>query len=155
MMGDAVVEKVEPELQTVAIRLATSPETIGADLGRAYGDLFTYLSERGQTLQDAPICYYRTWEPDNWVIEACLVVNGEMEELGEIHPLVIPGGPAAVSIHVGPYEELRKTHAALAAWCDEHGREMTGSYERYLTDPAEAPDPADYQTEVIWLLRPV
>jgi effector-binding domain-containing protein len=154
-MSDVVTEKEVPALHTAAIRLATSPQTIGDDLGRAYGDLSTYLSERGLVPLDAPICYYVAWEPENWVIEACLAIGEVIDELGEIHRLLIPGGPAVTTMHLGPYQELGRAHEALAAWCKEHGREMTACYERFITDPAAVADPADYPTEVIWLLAPV
>src|SRR3954452_8295786 len=150
-MGYEVTEKEVSAIHTAAIKAATSPEKIGDDLGRAYGELSTYLGERDLFPHDAPICYYVAWEPDNWVIEACLVVDGELEELGEIHPLLIPAGPAAVTIHRGPYQELGRAHEALGAWCQEHGREMVACYERFITDPGEILDPADYETEVIWL----
>ena len=153
-MSYVVTEKEVPALHTVAIRSATSPQSIGDDLGRSYGALSTCLDELGLRSQDVPICYYVAWEPDNWVIEACLAVDGEIQELDEIHPLRIPGGPAITTIHRGPYQELGRAHEALGAWSQEHGREMTGCYERFLTDPGETLDPADYQTEVIWLLAP-
>src|SRR4051812_39162171 len=151
-MDYAVTEKEVPTLHTAAIRLATSPQRIGDDLGHAYGELSTYLTRRELVPQDAPICYYVAWEPDNWVIEACLAVEEKIEELDEIHPLLIPGGPAVTTIHRGPYQELGRAHEALGAWCQEHGREMTACYERFITDPGQILDPADYETEVIWLL---
>jgi effector-binding domain-containing protein len=151
-MSYVVTEKEVPALHAAAIRSATSPQRIGDDLARAYGELSTYLSERDLFPQDVPICYYVVWESDNWVIEACLVVDREIDELDEIHPLLIPGGPAVTTIHRGPYQELGRAHEALAAWCQEHGREMTACYERFVTDPGEIPDPADYETEVTWLL---
>lgn len=43
---------------------------------------------------------------------------------------LLPGGPAATTVHEGPYD------TAGAPW------------ESYITDPAEYPDPKDWKTEV-------
>jgi effector-binding domain-containing protein len=148
-----ITVKDMPALRTAAIKVETSPQTIGADLGRAYGALVEYMGAHGLAATDVPICFYQSWEQDNWVIEACLPVDGEVAEEGEVHPFEIPGGEAATTLHVGPYMELGRAHEALGAWCTEHGREMRASYERYITDPGEEPDPAKYETEVVWPLR--
>jgi effector-binding domain-containing protein len=152
-MSDEVTVKDVPAVRAAAMQVETSPQTIGEDLGRAYGAVMAYMGARGLAASDVPLCFYRSWEQDNWVIEAGVPVEGEVMEADGVHLLEIPGGEAATVLHVGPYMELGRAHAALAAWCQEHGREMVASYERYITDPEEVPDPAQYQTEVIWPLR--
>lgn len=152
-MSDEVTVKEVPAVRAAAIRVTTSPQTIGEDLGPAYGAIMAYMGARGLAASDVPICFYRAWEQDNWVIEAGIPVDGDVVAGDGVHLLEIPGGKAATVLHVGPYMELGRAHEALAAWCKAHGREMMASYERYITDPGEEPDPAKYQTEVIWPLR--
>lgn len=60
---------------------------------------------------------------------------------------------AATAVHVGPYETLHETHAAIDQWIAEEGYSAAGApWEHYLTDPAEVPDPTNWRTDVIWPL---
>lgn len=52
--------------------------------------------------------------------------------------------------HVGPYDTLAETYAALMGWIGEQGRTVAGPmWEVYWTDPGTEPDPARWRTEVI------
>lgn len=64
-----------------------------------------------------------------------------------------PKGPTAVTMHVGPYEQLGEVAHAMVEWCGSNSRIPTGySWETYhhLENPDE---PSTYQTTVRWALR--
>jgi effector-binding domain-containing protein len=74
---------------------------------------------------------------------------------GEARRDVLPGGPAATTIHTGPYDQLGGAYAALEKWMATEGFAPAGPpWESYITDPAEHPDPKDWQTEVLWPIQP-
>ena len=74
-----------------------------------------------------------------------------IEPEGEAHSLVLPGGRAVVLVHTGPFETLRETYAQLQAWMNEQRvQPATGMWECYLTDPVTEPDPARWQTKIVW-----
>ena len=153
-MNYEVTVKEMPPLHLVAIRRDTTPDTIGKDLTESWGELSEYLGSHSLAPQDVPICVYRSWEPNNWVIETCFAVGGEVQPQGDVHPLEIPGGRSASLIHEGPYEELGLANRAMERWFNDNGYEMTDlPYERYITDPTIEMDPAKYQTEVVWPLK--
>jgi effector-binding domain-containing protein len=63
----------------------------------------------------------------------------------------LDGGPVAVAIHAGPYQDLGQTHAALQRWIEANGFRPSGApWDTYVTDPQAVPDPADWRTEVCW-----
>jgi effector-binding domain-containing protein len=73
---------------------------------------------------------------------------------GELGSSDLPGGEAAVTMHVGPYDGLTRTYERLHDWIHAQGRdEGPGPWESYLDDPAEVDDPAELRTEVTWPLR--
>ena len=66
----------------------------------------------------------------------------------------LPGGSAAVAVHVGPYERLVDTYEALQAWVLEQGFELAWPmWEYYLSDPQSEPDPATWRTRIVWPVR--
>ena len=45
---------------------------------------------------------------------------------GNVTASTLPGGLVARTLHVGAYERLGETHAALDAWCTENGHRLSG-----------------------------
>ena len=77
----------------------------------------------------------------------------EAAETGVVED-ILPGGPAATTVHAGPYETLHEAYAALETWIESNGFHPAGApWESYITDPAEYPDPRDWKTEVSWPIR--
>jgi DNA-binding transcriptional MerR regulator len=65
----------------------------------------------------------------------------------------LPPGRFAVALHAGPHRDVDRTYAALGTYAGAHGRDGTGPVrERYLTHPLDAPDTAQWRTEVCWPL---
>jgi DNA-binding transcriptional MerR regulator/effector-binding domain-containing protein len=65
----------------------------------------------------------------------------------------LPTGRFAVAVHAGPHSDVDRTYAALGTYADAHGRDGSGPVrERYLTDPLDTPDSAQWRTEVCWPL---
>jgi AraC family transcriptional regulator len=57
-----------------------------------------------------------------------------------IEVLTIPAGPAAVTVHRGPYDTLPQTYRLLETWLDREGHTGNGPpREVYLTDVPSAP----------------
>lgn len=71
----------------------------------------------------------------------------------EVPDVVLPGGPWATTLHVGPYPELPLAYSALLEHVRERGHEAVGPVsETYLTDPSTAP-PEELVTRIAVLLR--
>ena len=65
----------------------------------------------------------------------------------------LPAGRFAVALHAGPHRDVDRTYAALGTYAGAHGRDGSGPVrERYLIDPLDFPDSAQWQTEVCWPL---
>jgi effector-binding domain-containing protein len=69
---------------------------------------------------------------------------------GEVAPAEAPAGEVATAVHVGPYDQLRRTHDAIHAWRAATGRNFAGTSWEIYGDWSD--DPSKLQTTVCYLL---
>lgn len=151
----------EPEIRTLPaqpvafIRRSSGPQEISA----AFGEVLPRVWDHLQTAQVAPagppFARFLTYSDVEVEFEAGLPTAAPVEGDGTVGQGELPAGEALVIRHVGPYEQLAAAHDAAARWCDAHDRKPAGpSWESYVTDPGEQPDPAQWVTEVFVPLTP-
>jgi DNA gyrase inhibitor GyrI len=89
-------------------------------------------------------------------------VGTKVGDGGRVRSGVLPGGRYVVLRHVGPYDGLVASNAALQRWAQQQGVGLDswdtaegtawrGRVEHYLTNPAAEPDPAKWETDVAYL----
>ena len=74
--------------------------------------------------------------------DACITINKDIKAEGEIGTQEIQEGNYAVTIHKGPFENLKNTYAQLCGnWAPNSGKEIKNapSIEVYLNDPEKTP----------------
>jgi effector-binding domain-containing protein len=103
-----------------------------------------------------------TWEGELEIELAVPVAEGVSGE-GRFRADVLPAGRYGTLLHVGPYDDLAASNAALQDWAEEQGivwdswdtdsgSAWRGRVERYLTDPSVEPDPSKWEVEVAYLI---
>jgi DNA-binding transcriptional MerR regulator len=123
----------EPE-QTLLIVEGTTT----ADLHVAYGhalvaELTAQLARLGRRIEAPVVCVMPRTDDDTLFLQMGVPIDDPPP--GE-RTLTLPAGPAAVTRHVGSYEEAGLADLALHAWVEEQGYEVGGPLrERYLNDP--------------------
>ncbi len=120
--------------------------------GKAFTAVWAAAGQAGVEIIGPPFAFYPAMPTDTVIIEAGAPVASAPEDIpGEVHRLVLPGGRAVVAIHIGPYETMEKTYAALQAWMAQNGVvPAAGMWEIYLTDPETEPDSSKWQTKIVW-----
>jgi effector-binding domain-containing protein len=68
---------------------------------------------------------------------------------------VLPGGPVASVVHLGPYRELGLVYPSLAVWIHEHGYEFAGSPRSLFLEMTGVAEPAACHTELQWPVTPL
>jgi effector-binding domain-containing protein len=116
------------------------------------------IADLGGTAAGPPYARYHEFGPERADVEfgipvASPVANlrplGECEP-GEVGAGELPGGPAAVTLHVGSYPGLGAAYERLGEWIPAQGHAPgAGPWESYINDPTEVGE-ADLRTEVIW-----
>jgi AraC family transcriptional regulator len=154
-MAYSITKKELSPQPVLIVRRRVKRSEIAATIGEVLPPIFIYAQQNGIALAGLPFTRYVemgpglvTMEPGMRVV-APAVVSGQ----GEIVAETLPGGPAATTIHTGPYDTLSDAYAAIEQWIEAEGLAAAGApWESYITDPAEHPDPKDWKTEVFWPL---
>ncbi len=130
--------------------------TIAAEIPR----VFLHAQQKAIAIAGFPITRYLDTSVGLVTLETGMRVTAEgrpwtpAEGEGDVLADTLPGGPAAVTIHSGPYDLLQSAYAALEEWIAANGLHPAGApWEAYLNDPADYPDPQDWKTEVCWLVK--
>ncbi|RNC81221.1 MAG: helix-turn-helix domain-containing protein [Phycisphaera sp.] len=126
-----------------------------SDIAQALGEIipavFQHALKHGIEMLSPPTTLYTNWSPGLVSLKSGLCVPAGTAPTGDIYVETLPATDAAITIHVGPYETLTNAYGALEKHIAENGRECNGApREVYLTDPAEIPEPEQWQTQVIW-----
>jgi len=88
-------------------------------------------------------------DPERFDFEVGVPVTGELSPVGRVVAGELPGARVVRTVYTGPYERLGEAWGEFISRLEAAGhRPAAQLWERYLTDPAATPDPADYQTEL-------
>ena len=157
------ITKQERSEQPILVIRRTVPRTeIAATIGAELPKVFLHAQQRGISITGYPITRYLETSVGRVTLETGMRVSAHKGEWaagsheGDILAEKLPGGPLAVTVHSGPYDQLQAAYAALEEWIVAAGFRPEGPpWEAYLNDPADHPDPKDWKTEVCWPIAPV
>lgn len=120
---------------------------------RAFHATWEAIEAQGAAVAGPPFGYYPTMPGETVEVEAGFPVTVPIEPSGEVVPSELPGGQVVKALHIGPYETLEATYERLQQAMGRDGLTGHGGvWEVYLTDPADEPDPARWQTLIFWPL---
>lgn len=139
------------QAQLTAVARATLPVAeIGPWLGTTYGAIAGLLAARRAAPAGPPFARFHMLGDGRFDVEAGFPVSRPIEPSGDVQPSELPGGQVAVTVHVGPYDQMEPAYQALASWVTDHGGELAGdAWEVFFSDPAAEPDPATWRTEIV------
>ena len=139
-----------------AVEYATLPVAeIGPWLQTAFEEVANYLERKGAGPVGMPFARYRRVGEGVVEIEAGFPASTPTAGEGDVEPSDLPGGPAVVTVHVGPYDAIEAAKRTLEAWVHEQGGELSGdAWEVYYLDRSLAHDLTTWRTEVVQPFQP-
>jgi effector-binding domain-containing protein len=157
VMPYEVTVKQLPAQPVAATRAVSTLREIASAIRDGMVAVETELQRRGIEPAGPPLVVYHADqvldEETSASIEICWPVAAPFQGTGEVYGTELAGGPAAVTVHHGPYAEIGPAYHTISGWVRDHGHELNGGpREVYLNDPSQL-DPADYRTEVQWPIR--
>ena len=143
-------QQLQPQHALIVKRRVARSE-IAATIAESLGKTFPYALQNGLAIAGRPFVRYSDVGPGLMTMETGTPLAAPAPGVGEIEAITLPGGPAAVAVHMGPYDKLQETYAAMERWMQQQGVRAAGApWESYITDPAEDPNPATWRTDVFW-----
>jgi AraC-like DNA-binding protein/effector-binding domain-containing protein len=151
-MPTPTIERKELQPQpALIVKRRVARSEIATTIAESLGKTFPYALQNGLAIAGRPFVRYSDVGPGLMTMETGTPLAEPAPGVGEIEAITLPGGPAAVAVHMGPYDKLQDTYAALERWMQQQGVRAAGApWESYITDPAEHPDPANWRTDVYW-----
>jgi AraC family transcriptional regulator len=151
-MADPTIDRKELDEQPILyIRRQVRRTELPQFFAECYPRLYGHGAQAGLAIAGQPAARYITVGPGQWTVDAVMPLRSPAATEGEITAGTLQGGPAAVAIHMGPYEQLEGTYRAVEKWIAERGYRHNGPpWEVYVTDPGQEPDSSKWKTEVYW-----
>jgi len=151
---DAEIRELNPQ-PTLVMRRRVELAGIGQFVQEAFGAVYGLLAARGIAPTGMPFTRYLEMSETSMDVEAGTAVPVATTGEGDVVASELPGGPCAVTWHIGPFDTISETYEALSAWIAALQRAPGGPpWECYWTDPSSEPDPAKWRTEVFQPLTP-
>jgi effector-binding domain-containing protein len=160
-MAPRIVERADQPY--VAVGGLVTMQTIG-EIADRLPEVLGWLGARGIEPAGAPFLRYNRIDMERQLeVEAGVPVAAAAPSDGEVLAGVLPAGRYATVTHVGHPDGLVAATAALLDWAAEQGLawDVTGTpegqrwgcrLEVYKTDPAEQPEMAKWETELLFRL---
>ena len=146
------VEMVEPRL-LAAVRRRVDLGEVGASVWPALDYVGAFLRSAPGLRTDGPnvfLYHHASAGAGQMDVDFGVEVTRSFEPSGEVRAVEVPGGRAAVAVHVGSYTKLHDTHQALHRWCEGNQLRIGSHSWEIYGDMVE--DEAKLETTIVYLL---
>ena len=127
---------------------------IAKAIAEGLGKVFPYAMRAGLPIAGPPTARYLSHGPGLLEMQVGVPMAVAAPGQDDVKAGELPGGPIAVAVHSGAYDQLGDTYAAMERWMEANRYRRGGApWESYVTDPAEVPDVKDWRTEIYWPLE--
>ena len=116
-------------------RLRPGRHELSSAIGEGLGKVFPYSQSAGLAIAGRPFTRYLSTGPGLFNIEVGIPIASAGPGRGEVEAGSLPGGPVAVAMHAGSYDQLVETYAALQRWIEANGFRIGGPPWESCTSP--------------------
>lgn len=153
---------MKPEIRTtqleaqpiMGIRATVAMKDIGSAMGPLFGEVHGYIQRSGGKPAGMPLALYHSIPAETVDLECAIPVESPLAGDDRVQAGELPPGTAATATHIGPYDNLPQTWAALTEWMRSQSLEAAGApWEVYVTDPGAEPDQSQWRTDIFFPVR--
>ena len=126
-------------------------DKIGEVMGPLFGEVYGFIQRSGQEPAGMPFARYHSMDGGMVDLECGIPTGAPMESVDRAQAGELPAGTVVTVTHMGPYDALRQTWAALTEWMGSQGLRSAGApWEVYVTDPGAEPDQSKWRTDIFF-----
>ena len=138
MTGHVIeVKQVAPQ-PTIVVRRQSELEQLSNTIPEASKVVWNFLTAMDIQQVGRNVVLYQDQALN---LEVGVEVNTPVEAQPPVISSQLPGGPVAVTVHMGSYEQLPAAHRAILDWCEQHQMPLAGPnweiYDHWSDDPAQ------------------
>lgn len=152
--------KQVPAQRYLGTRTWCGPDDACDFIAKAQQQLLHTAKENLLELAGSSLARYHDDEREEcWDVEICLPIVGHTPPHlpQNVYQSELPSGLVAFTVHAGECDGnrgMQDAYQAVWSWLHEHGHETFGGpMEVYVFDESNTENPADFRTEVAWLIR--
>ncbi|MCD4851590.1 GyrI-like domain-containing protein [Arthrobacter sp. AK01] len=139
------------EQPTAVLRERVPMAKLTEFFGRAFGAAMAAVQAQNASPTGPPFAMYHGMPTDSVDVEAGFPVTPNFSAAGEVISGMLPESDALEAVHKGPYDTLEQTYALILERMSAEGLTPSDTmWEFYMSDPEKEPDPAKWQTRVVW-----
>jgi effector-binding domain-containing protein len=153
MTSPNVTIQTVPARKLAAVRRNVKIDSVGTVWRPALDEVWTFLRAHAGLHTDGHnvFVYHHPASRDAPMdVDFGVEVIRAFEREGDVFPAETPAGEVATALHVGGYDQLRRTHDAIHAWRTRQRRSFAGTSWEIYGDWSD--DPSKLETTVCYLL---
>lgn len=130
-------------------------DKLTAFFSEKYGAIYSAIYKHSLQVT-APPCaiYYSVNETQKETdLAAAVPVPDSAPEIPGFTKVVIPAAKALSITHYGSFDNMTDTYTLIGKYVAEHSLKTKWMIEEYLTDPAVEKDPANWKTNIYFVLE--
>jgi effector-binding domain-containing protein len=137
-------------IPTAVIRGRVPAQELPKFVPAACGEVWSFIRSAGLPRPGRHLALYLDAQGS---IEVGAEVSEPFTGNDRVHCSRLPAGRVVTAVHLGPYARLSEAHAAIRAWCAEHGHRWGISWELYgHWEESWNTDASKIRTDVFYLL---
>jgi effector-binding domain-containing protein len=155
------LSKIHPPeiVSTEAIKAAVIHLDIPCDemqtaMGPAIHEVIEVVTRQGTGPAGPVFANHARFDPERFDFEVGVPVNGEFAATGRVKAGELPAARVVRTVYRGAYEGLPDAWQEFTTWVRERNMDTAeGFREVYAKGPESSENPADWETELSWVLR--
>lgn len=150
-----VTETNWPGKTFLTIRDTMLFDKLSTFFGEKYGAIYTAVYKMGLQATEPPCAIYYSVDEDKKETDlaAAVPVSGVVPDVQGVETVTIPAAKALILTHYGSYDNMTATYTLLEKYLAEHQLKRKWIVEEYLSDPAVEKDPANWKTNIHFILE--